>query len=201
MWLRLNYWWWPPKFCKIMMTSYNSLIMMKDLMWRYLLLITTWTRVTTKLCYFFVMFNNSKYISFSREPILSDSYFQVINELTFFMNSDWRLDYFVFASGFIHYFSPILLTHINMIVSDEEHLFSLPSFFINKRTHKFSDMPILTSSIWYHMVPYKQPSQPHACHVRTQREKVCCSNNTQHNNALIFHLPFFNLDHYIMTSL
>ena len=43
-------------------------------------------------------------MSFSRDTLVSDSYFGVINDVTLFTTSDWGLDSFVFASGFTHDF-------------------------------------------------------------------------------------------------
>ena len=43
-------------------------------------------------------------MSFSRDTLVSDSYFGVINDVTLVTTSDWGLDSFVFASGFTHGF-------------------------------------------------------------------------------------------------
>ncbi len=40
-------------------------------------------------------------MSLSRDTLVSDSYFGVINDVGLFTTSDWGLDSFVFASGFI----------------------------------------------------------------------------------------------------
>ena len=52
----------------------------------------------------FLITKNLKIMLFSRDALVSDSYFGVINDVTLFTTSDWGLDSFVFASGFTHDF-------------------------------------------------------------------------------------------------
>jgi len=172
MWHWLSPWSQPPKFCKIPSTSYNSLIMYERVRVEIIfLLITTWTRLTNKHVIFFFITKNLKIMSFSRDTLLSDSYYGVVNDVTVFTTSDWWLDSFVFASGFIHDY---VLRYRNKTC---KHLISLSSFFVHKWAHKFSDMAILTSSVftrvWYHtyhnIVPYKQQSWPHECVIQEEK--------------------------------
>ena len=52
--------------------------------------------------FIFLITKNLKIMSFSRDTLMSDSYFGVINDVGLFATSDWGLDSFVFASGFMH---------------------------------------------------------------------------------------------------
>lgn len=174
---RLVSWWQPPKICMITLTSYNTLIMyVRVYMGIIFLLSTTWNRLTNKLVLFFNT-KNSKNMAFYRETLLSGTYFKVIKMTSpcSRLLTETESLIFVFISGFMHNYWLPVITCINMIVSDREHLSSLSSFFISKRAHTFLDMMILTSSVWYHNIQATFSITPMP-YMNTKRE-FCCESD------------------------
>jgi hypothetical protein len=116
MWCRLISWWQPPKFCMLMWTSGNSLIMYAAVYVEIIsLFITTWNRQANNSVIFHykelkkLFHSQVKYFCFV--PIFKSS---MIPPSTMFTASHLGLDLFVFASGFIHDYRLLSITCENI---------------------------------------------------------------------------------------